>query len=300
LYGELRYFDGTGWDTIRDPVANGHARVWASGPSDVYELGPYLLTHFDGSTWADVTLPSSAAKHGIWGSGSDDVFVAAANGVVFHFNGTSWTETVTPYGGDLMDIWGLAPNDVYAAGEEDDGVVLHYAGTWSEVAVGAVDQLSLAGNADAGQIVAVTKYGSVYIPDTVGWTLDWEGVPCSSVKDLWGFASDEVYGACAGGAVINYDGTQWTVMTRLDPDGGSAIWGTSPDDLYVAGAGGAVFHYDGSGWMSQDTGTTHFIYNIFGTGPDDVYALDYYGHLQRFDGASWVSDASTRFWESGK
>lgn len=72
----------------------------------------------------------------------------------------------------------------------------------------------------------------------------------------------------------------------------SSVWGTGPADVYAVGYAGAVLHFDGRQWTAQDTGTPAAFLAVWGSGPKDVYAVGRAltkneGVVVHSDGAVW-------------
>jgi hypothetical protein len=53
----------------------------------------------------------------------------------------------------------------------------------------------------------------------------------------------------------------------------ASVWGTGPSDVWAAGSGGAILHYDGTQWTPTPTGRQNTLFGIWGSGPNDVWAV---------------------------
>jgi hypothetical protein len=67
---------------------------------------------------------------------------------------------------------------------------------------------------------------------------------------VWGASSSDVYAVGSNGAILHYDGNEWSTMTSGTSINLWCIWGTSSTDIYVGGENGTILHYDGTGWTS--------------------------------------------------
>jgi hypothetical protein len=128
----IGHYDGTTWTrTIAGSPFK--TSIWGSGPTDIYALDTFDLTHFDGSTWSEVALDAGAAGGAqVWGTNASDVWVMTDSSDLSHFDGVSWQTVETDLVGDLAAVWGPASDDLWAVGSA--GSIAHYDGTaWREV-----------------------------------------------------------------------------------------------------------------------------------------------------------------------
>ncbi len=91
-------------------------------------------------------------------------------------------------------------------------------------------------------------------------------------------------GQCNDGACVT-----WRRETPLQLEGINAVT-TVGAHLYLAGNGGAVVHYDGVEWTRMDTGTTKNLYGIWGyedAGGLTLYAVGESGKMVRFQAGKW-------------
>lgn len=168
----------------------------------------------------------------------------------------------------LTQIWGSSPNDVWAVGENDWGEGLwHYNGNkWS-------------------------KYPQ-----------PWGMIPSA----IYGFASNDVWIACAGPSFWHWNGTSWTKFSEhILPDYNviriSDIWGDSPNNIYAVGYKyqepnnySVLMHYDRTKWEYvniQDENVS--FYNLRKNNSDGKYYIAAYSirsfepdsdYVYRFDG----------------
>jgi hypothetical protein len=112
---------------------------------------------------------------------------------------------------------------------------------------------------------------------------------------MWGVSATQIFAACDGGRIFEYDGTSWTSMPSPTTQNLGHTWGTSGADVYVAGWGGTLLHYNGSAWTEIATGTDAIINVAWGTADDDIYVLGEHGlqnTILHYDGATFTASAS--------
>jgi hypothetical protein len=193
-----------------------------------------LAYRWNGTAWSQLTVPSSLTydemEHiqtfsptdawavGVGASSSGANAVTAVN-----WNGTAWTPVATPVSTSnnlsVNAISGSSASDIWVVGEtvtpgyhnrQFTSVLMHYNGSsWTQMAA----------------------------PDNSG-LLDVDAV---SPADAWAIAAD--------GSVLSWNGTAWTVATKL-AQGNTAIAALSPADVWVAGVV-SLTHYNGTSWTSS-------------------------------------------------
>lgn len=207
-----------------------------------------------------------------------------------------WVLEAGPYH-DLVALSGAGIDAAVAVGR--NGAVLRWDGaTWSEVP-------AVPGSQDRGAVWSAnpdTFFVADYWADAIrrcdasGCTT-WEDPPgLSSIRDLWGISTDNVFAVGQGGDVLHFDGQGWSAMAASVPGRLSAVWGAGPDDIFAAGWGG-IARYDGTAWstvaLPASASELHFA-DIWGSGPTDVYAVGNEGGVLHFDGTGWSRvDAGT-------
>ena len=116
-------------------------------------------------------------------------------------------------------------------------------------------------------------------------------------RDVWGFASDDVY-ACGGNIgdavkpiLLHYDGTSWESVldtTKEERDYLESIWGTSSNNLYFSSLSG---FYQGSaknGWTSSVIPDDHTaIRKIRGSSEYNIFIIGAFGLILHYNGNFW-------------
>ncbi len=337
-FGEVLHLSGSSWsvDYTQTDEQTLFA-IWGSGPGDIYAVGDVAtVLHFDGGAWTQ--LPSTdfpAVLTGaadpttwpsildIWGSGPSDVFMAIDGGAILHFNG-AWTQMDTtaanPNNNTLFSIWGSSATDVYASGSA--GTLIHYDGVgWTAVKSGTNQSLSAVWSSGPDDVFS--GGGAVIVHFAGGPTLS--VVDPGTTDDLftvWGAAEGDVYAAGEDGnsvgAIVHYDGSNWTVMDATGSAGTnngpnvpgelSAIWGVRAgaiDDVFAAGditgdgdpnAGNStILHYNSvpGTWVSMTTPSPEsFLQWIWGTAADNLYVSGNAGTILWYNGSTWVAQDS--------
>jgi len=221
-------FTGVSGDSASDVIAIGQGTI----PTSSGWVTEELAYHWNGTAWSQLTVPSSVTYgemvHIQAFSPTDAWVVGTGSGgsanvaTALQWNGGTWTQAATPVSTannlSINAISGSSASDIWVVGQtvtpgyhnrQFTSVIMHYNGSaWSQVTS----------------------------PDNSG-LMDVDAV---SPTDAWAIAAD--------GAVLNWNGSAWTVATTL-AQGNTVIAAFSPSDVWVAGVV-SVTHYNGSTWTS--------------------------------------------------
>ena len=99
--------------------------------------------------------------------------------------------------------------------------------------------------------------------------------------------SQYLYAAGSGGAVIHYDGTQWTDLISPIKEDIYGIWGSQDNDIYVRTVFAQVYHYDGSNWTKVFQKTALSFHGIFGLAQNEVFTVGENNTVYEYDGLNW-------------
>lgn len=133
--GTVLRFDGVRWTQQSAPTTEHLWGVWGASASDLWAVGGTgqfdgvpTIVHYDGAAWTSVTLPTiqRANVHAffkVWGSAANDVYVVGQRGVVLHWNGSAWSELLVGASDDLVSVWGTSANNVVAVGGRGNGII---------------------------------------------------------------------------------------------------------------------------------------------------------------------------------
>ncbi|HET7229495.1 MAG TPA: hypothetical protein VFJ16_05800 [Longimicrobium sp.] len=268
-----------------------------------------LVRHWDGETWSDTVLPGFPLGRA-WASGPDDVWALGPSGAVAHWNGTAWTQMqITTF--SLGGLWGSGPNDVYAAGGgyhtstgQDGATVMHWDGTaWTEVRTGGPHNVRAVWGSSAGNVLALGDYGSVMRWDGARWSnLSVPGT--EAFTSVFAAAGDDLYAAaCGDGVMHSTDGASWSTVAAPG-DCMTKVWGAE-GRVFAAGytvtgpAMAVVERWDGAAWQRDTFPGVRMLSGVWGTGPANVYAVGYSegqmggqsGTVLHWDGAAWTQIA---------
>jgi hypothetical protein len=109
----------------------------------------------------------------------------------------------------------------------------------------------------------------------------------SDLRGIWATTEDDVWIAGERGAVIHFDGEEWSQASQPTSYDFHAVWASGPDDVWVVGGLSAILHYDGEVWRDYSVPEIASFFAVWGSGPDDVWAAGLNGALYHFDGAAW-------------
>jgi hypothetical protein len=154
----------------------------------------------------------------------------------------------------LRSIWGSSDKNIFAVG--DDGTILHYDGTFSDL---------------------TQSYWS-YINISPTWDLN----------SVWGSSSTDIFAVGKGGG-LQYDGDKWSEIEGIENNLLSAVWVHSASDAFAVGFNGSIFHYNGSTWSLMGSGTTQTLNGVWGSSDSDIFAVGDEGTILHYNGNNWSS-----------
>lgn len=248
-------FDASAFGWIMNVHGPASGSLYAVG-GEFNETGGRMV-HYDGSAWSPVDLSGSyPLLNWVYAFSDDDVIVVGNGGTVLRWDGSDWAENTVPTEQDLWGVWGAAPDDIWVVGgngtEESDRVVLRFDGSdWTEA---EIPELARPG------VAQFTK--------------------------VWGSSADQVVIVGQKGAVLRWDGTEFTEDgTGLGVDLVS-VWGVGPDRFAIAGGrgNGVVARWDGNDWATY--GQEDYIPGLNGVWMGDeqtIYVAGTQGELGRLD-----------------
>ncbi len=137
-------------------------------------------------------------------------------------------------------------------------------------------------------VYAVGTRGTLMHYDGSTWSVVQTVTP-NGLNDVWGSASNDVFAVGAAGTIVHYDGTSWSTMTSGTTETLYSVWGSGPTDVFAVGNAGKILHYNGSVWSTMTSGTTKNLCDVCGTGPADVWTVGYDGAVRHYNGSSWSS-----------
>jgi hypothetical protein len=133
------------------------------------------------------------------------------DGTILAYDG-SWSSQASGTTYDLLCVRGLSATDVWAVGK--NGAIRHFNGfSWSDSAQGAWSQY------DFHSVVPITS------------------------NEVWVVGQARQVGGA--GVLLYYDGSDWTQMTYGSNTGLRGVWGTASDGVWIAGEGGAILRFAG-------------------------------------------------------
>jgi hypothetical protein len=153
--------------------------VWAVGADQLDGNGP-TVRHWDGEEW---TAPDTGRSSGdlLWVHAVDDeVFMAGSEGMILQVNGTAFDVFSTPSNQTVWGVWGASASELWAVGGEasgGNGFVWRYDGSeWTALTLDAA------------------------LPAPSAW------------YKVWGSAADDVWFCGTEGALMHWDGSEFTAV----------------------------------------------------------------------------------------
>ncbi|HTE43892.1 MAG TPA: hypothetical protein VK636_01505 [Gemmatimonadaceae bacterium] len=290
-------------------------KMWADprGGTAYHAAGFGRLEQVTGSDYR--VLSYAPALRDVTVSSPTSAFAVGWNLFLARWNGTSWTVDRPPAGTStvriLQSVWSDGPSNAWAVGNAN--TILHWNGSGWSLVSDAVKPI--AGPADSynavwgvGSSVWVAGEASLLRCTSVSACASQSVPSAGPLYSIWGTGVSNVMAVGAGGRILHYDGSTWTLMNDPAIQTLRRIWGSSASDVWAVGDS-VLVHYDGTAWKNvpmtgelaaMQSGPSPlqsvFQLGLWGTGPKDVYLGAEGGRIARFDGTAWhaMPTSSTR------
>lgn len=218
LGGDVLTYSPLGWTDVPIPTSHDLYDLSALPSGVLLAVGQanLLLVH-DGNQWGivPIVLPGEEQLRvtAVWGLSLDDLYLVgwdldSQEGRVVHYDGAVWCLQDLPQTRELYDIWGTSDGELYVVGAPTGseigylGTILHYDGMrWKEMATPVHAHVHLEG--------------------------------------IWGVSDEEIYAVGSHGALLVFDGANWSwSMIGVEDLSFSAVWGSSSTGVFVVGSRG--------------------------------------------------------------
>jgi hypothetical protein len=244
-------------------VVPAFAAVWGTSPEDAWTGGDHAaLFHRTQNGWARVAPPSTATTiSAIFGE--SDLWLASGMELDQTANGTTWTPTVLASTGNVLTLWGQS--DLYAGTSAGEIWHLASNIWNSERSADNTIIQSLWGADDSdvwavgGKILHRDVNGAWTALPAVG---DHNAVWGSSANDVWIAGCDQTATAC--GFVKHLENGTFSRVATPAAAALVGLWGSGPNDIFAVGKGGAILHYDGSDWTPEAVPTSADLRAVWG------------------------------------
>ena len=157
-------------------------------------------------------------------------------GTIAMWSGSSWTTVTSPTAMNLYSVvFNNATSGWAVGGNSNQGVILHYNGTWSEWKL-----VSFSGHAGGTDPINATLYGVTVSSDGMsGWAVG------------------------ANGLALGWDGNTWYAFTDASTNTLRAVGMMHGSlDAWAVGDSGTIVHWDGAHWTTMTSNTVQPLYTI--------------------------------------
>jgi hypothetical protein len=117
----------------------------------------------------------------------------------------------------------------------------------------------------------------------------------ANLLSVWAVTPNDAW--AVGGAVVRWNGTQWSAV-EAPIQGYAAVWASGPTDVWLAG-NETLERWNGTEFKTVDLPGHTEALALAGSGPDDVWLANARGEAYHFNGREWtrthVTDPSLAF-----
>jgi hypothetical protein len=231
------------------------SRMWAVVGSGGALGGSGQILFWDGTSWEAVAggsaYPALTAIHGLKDESS--IFAVGYGPQFYEIRGTNLRTLESMDGtGSNLGVWAGAADSVWVVKNASDPFWL-----WN-------------------------GSGFALVPSSPNLELG---------RAIFGFSANDVWGADASGALLHFDGQEWTEAYTIGLDAFTSIHGVAQNDVWATGPH-ALVHYDGQSWKEQTVGKDAGLYAVWAAGPDDVWVVGARGQILHGGSAGFSPVAS--------
>lgn len=115
------------------------------------------------------------------------------------------------------------------------------------------------------------------------------GVNLSAVQM---FSNDHGYMIGEAGTFLEYNGTDWEVVSFPFTGSMSSMCFLNENNGWVATHGGSIYHFDGTNWTKQFGDPSICFFNIHLSDANNGWAVGFEGAVVKFDGTNWTTQES--------
>ena len=147
-------------------------------------------------------------------------------------------------------------------------------------------------------IIAIFLMGCLMgLPGSAGaaWEMVSPSPTTDNLYDISGHAADDIYAVGSIGAIVHYDGAQWTSMNSGVSVILYGVWANpnTAGDVWAVGEFGTVLRYDGTSWSPVSAPvTSEILWDVWGDGSGNVFIVGEIGTILKYDGTTWTSFVS--------
>lgn len=282
--------------SVADISVSDSGEVWAvlgntSGEGRIYRYagGSWSLqtTLFPGGT-SELTAVEALDSTHVWAGG----LVGTAPLMYFH-DGAAWSrQTMSSgvwlddiYAADMLAVWATGAY-IYVTWNGGADWAVDTQGTYHQFGIDGLNQGSevwtVGGPYSCSNQVLRCQGGAAWSVQTE--VANW-GAQTVRLYDVCAVTDGDVWAAGPTGHVIRYDGSNWSVFTRVEGQDFNALAARGVADVWAGTEGGRIYRFDGSGWGLQ-TLLTGQVINAMDATAAEVWVGDSSGNIFRFGAAS--------------
>jgi hypothetical protein len=232
LFGTVRVFNGTSWSYVSSQTTRFLRKISAFSPSRAWivgDLGTILI--WNGSSFQMETSPAATNLLGVAAVSSDEAYAVGEAGTILHRTAGIWNAVTFPELPviDFYSIFAGSPSDLWLTGA--GGFIARFDGAvWHRMDMNPIENTDL--------------YAAEWSPEL-----------------------DSLLLAGSGGAIYEFNGTDFTAETSGTGSELYALHRDSTGIYYATGSRGTILRKTGTAWQTLDPGTDDIIFDIDALSP---------------------------------
>lgn len=105
------------------------------------------------------------------------------------------------------------------------------------------------------------------------------GLAGTALNGVWGAGPNEVLAVGDAGAIVGFDGKDWTEVPSATTASLLSIWGSGDGNAFAVGDDGTVLHSENKVWSPVASGTTESLLDVWGAETSDILAVGFTGTI---------------------
>ncbi len=265
----------------------------SADPEELFWMRQPDIWHWKDNQWSiestDGTIAGSDQMYNIWGSSPDNLYVSDHLGLLtIRRSASGWIHDPVldnqgngHFCAEENDCWFVNGGQYYAQ-RFGPRVLQHWNGTKMDTVTPLVEKLRVrrvfapAGSAQGSMFLAADA-GVLYRFDRksrqLTMLLAGASQNLSALRDIYGFAPNDIWAVGDDGTMVHYDGTSWRNLTAITSKHLRRIWGQQANDVWVVGDAGTIIRIISGKPVQVPSGTTEHLQSVWGLGQTKVFAV---------------------------
>ena len=115
----------------------------------------------------------------------------------------------------------------------------------------------------------------------------------ATLRDVYGFAPNDVWAVGDAGTITHYDGVKWQNLKKVTSANLKRLWGISSGEIWAVGDLGTIVRIGNGQSAVVTSGTTENLNSVWGVKATQVYAVGANATVLEWNGSAWSKNTAT-------